>query len=241
MLFVGKKIKKLDMSRSGQVSNVEMEEGWKSLLMDEFSKEYFLSIKSFLMAEKKAGKVIYPKGSNIFNAFNSTPLDKVKVVILGQDPYHGPGQAMGLSFSVPKGIRVPASLKNVYKELHRDIGFDIPDHGDLSSWARQGVFLLNAMLTVEHKQAGSHKKIGWQEFTNAVIKRLSDEKEGIVFMLWGNFAKAKKELIDTQKHHVLESAHPSPLARNLFQGCAHFSLANEILKNAGKQTIDWSL
>jgi len=229
------------MSGSGQAPNIKMEEGWKNLLEEEFTKEYFLGIKFFLLAEKKAGKVIYPKGAQIFNAFNSTPLDTVKVVILGQDPYHGPGQAMGLSFSVPKGIRVPASLKNVYKELQRDLNFDIPDHGDLSPWAAQGVFLLNAMLTVEHKQAGSHKKIGWQDFTNAVIKKLSEEKEGIVFMLWGNFAKAKKEFIDTDKHFVLESAHPSPLAGNRFQGCAHFSTANELLKKAGKKTIDWSL
>lgn len=229
------------MSGSGQAPDVKMEEGWKNLLMEEFSEEYFQGIKSFLLAEKKAGKVIYPKGSHIFNAFNSTPLDKVKVVILGQDPYHGPGQAMGLSFSVPKGIRVPASLKNIYKEMHRDLGFEIPDHGDLSPWAAQGVFLLNAMLTVEHKQAGSHKKIGWQDFTNAVIRKLSEEKKGLVFMLWGNFAKAKKEFINQENHFILESAHPSPLAGNKFQGCSHFSLANDHLTKNGKVAIDWTL
>ena len=232
---------KYKMSASFYAPNIKMEEGWKGLLEEEFTKDYFKDIQSFLSLEKNEGKVIYPEEAQIYNAFNSTPLDQVKLVILGQDPYHGPGQAMGLSFSVPQGIKVPASLKNIYKELHRDLGFEIPVHGDLSSWAEQGVFLLNAMLTVEHKQAGSHRKIGWQEFTTAVIKNLSDKKEGIIFMLWGNFAKAKKELIDEQKHYVLEAAHPSPLARNKFQGCAHFSKANEILKKDGKETINWSL
>ncbi len=162
-------------------------------------------------------------------------------MILGQDPYHGPGQAMGLSFSVPKGIRPPASLKNIYKEMHSDVGLEIPAHGDLSSWAAQGVFLLNAMLTVEHKKAGSHKKIGWQTFTNAVIKKLSDERDGLVFMLWGNFAKEKKILIDEMKHYVLEAVHPSPLAGNGFQGCQHFSRANELLQKQGLEPIDWTL
>ena len=157
------------MSSSNKLPNVKIEASWKQLLASEFSASYFQEIKSFLVEEKKAGKVIYPKGSLIFNAFDSTPVDQVKVVILGQDPYHGPGQAMGLSFSVPQGVAVPASLKNIYKELHQDVGMDIPQHGDLSSWAKQGVFLLNAMLTVEHRQAGSHKKIGWQKFTLSLI------------------------------------------------------------------------
>lgn len=224
-----------------KVNNVKIEEGWKNVLTSEFQAPYFAAIKQFLVNEKAAGKTIYPPGSKIFNAFDSTPFDKVKVVILGQDPYHGPGEAMGLCFSVPQGVRVPPSLKNVYKELNRDLGFTIPNHGDLSTWADQGVFLLNAMLTVEHKKAGSHKKIGWQKFTDAVIKNISDNKEGIIFMLWGNFAKGKKELIDEMKHYVLESVHPSPLAGNGFQGCSHFSKANELLQKQGKQTINWQV
>lgn len=224
-----------------KVNNVKIEEGWKNVLTSEFQAPYFAAIKQFLVNEKAAGKTIYPPGSKIFNAFDSTPFDKVKVVILGQDPYHGPGEAMGLCFSVPQGVRVPPSLKNVYKELNRDLGFTIPNHGDLSTWADQGVFLLNAMLTVEHKKAGSHKKIGWQKFTDAVIKNISDHKEGIIFMLWGNFAKGKKELIDEMKHYVLESVHPSPLAGNGFQGCGHFSKANELLQKQGKQTINWQV
>lgn len=222
-------------------NTVQLEEGWKKVLQSEFDQDYFAAIKQFLLDEKAAGKQIYPPGSLIFNAFNSTPFDQVKVVVLGQDPYHNPGQAMGLSFSVPKSQRVPPSLKNIYKEMHNDIGFEIPAHGDLSEWASQGVFLLNAMLTVEHKKAGSHKKIGWQTFTAAVIKAISDHHEGIIFMLWGNFAKNKKELIDQEKHHVLEAVHPSPLAGNGFQGCQHFSKANEILKQQGLMEIDWQL
>jgi len=163
------------------------------------------------------------------------------VVILGQDPYHGPGQAMGLSFSVPDGVRTPASLRNIYKELHNDVGMEVPNHGNLTKWAEQGVFLLNAMLTVEARKAGSHKKIGWQTFTNAVIKAISDHHEGIVFLLWGNFAKGKKEFIDQMKHHVLESVHPSPLAGNGFQGNKHFSKTNELLEKQGRGIIDWSL
>ena len=224
-----------------QIKNVQIEESWKEALNEEFKKPYFLEIKKHLLNAKKEGKTIYPPGSLIFNAFNTTPLDKVEVVILGQDPYHGPGQAMGLSFSVPKNIAIPASLKNIYKELNRDLGVKIPNHGDLTNWAKQGVFLLNAMLTVEARQAGSHKNIGWQTFTDAVIKTISDRCNGVVFLLWGNFAKNKKVLIDEMKHYVLEAVHPSPLAGNGFQGCNHFSKANELLKNQGKQPIDWSL
>jgi len=224
-----------------QIKDVQIEESWKEALKDEFQKPYFLEIKEYLVTAKKAGKTIYPPGPLIFNAFNTTPLDKVEVVIIGQDPYHGPDQAMGLSFSVPKNIAIPASLKNIYKELNRDLGIKIPNHGDLTNWAKQGVFLLNAMLTVEARQAGSHKKIGWQTFTDAVIKTISDRCNGVVFLLWGNFAKNKKVLIDEMKHYVLEAVHPSPLAGNGFQGCNHFSKANELLKNQGKQPIDWSL
>lgn len=170
-----------------------------------------------------------------------TPFDQVRVVILGQDPYHGPGQAMGLCFSVPKAIPIPASLKNIYKELHRDVGFSIPQHGDLSNWTTQGVFLLNSILTVEKNNAASHSKIGWQIFTDAVIKILSNERAGLIFLLWGNYARSKKDLIDLSKHTVLEAAHPSPLARDAFNGCRHFSKTNTILKNRGEIPINWSL
>jgi uracil-DNA glycosylase len=224
-----------------QITNVQIEESWKEALKEEFQKPYFLEIKSFLVKAKKEGKIIYPPGPLIFNAFNSTPLDKLRVVILGQDPYHGHGQAMGLSFSVPKNIAVPASLKNIYKELNRDLGIAIPKHGDLTNWAKQGVFLLNAMLSVEHGRASSHKNIGWQTFTDAVIKTISDRCGGVVFLLWGNFAKNKKGLIDEMKHYVLESVHPSPLAGNGFQGCGHFSKTNELLKKQGKKIIDWAI
>lgn len=224
-----------------QVNNVKIEESWKQALQQEFQQPYFAAIKQFLVQEKQAGKTIYPSGSLIFNAFNTTPLDQVKVVILGQDPYHGPNQAMGLSFSVPRQVAIPASLRNVYKEIHRDLVLPIPTHGDLSKWAQQGVFLLNAMLTVEARKAGSHKKIGWQKFTDAVIQSISQHREGIVFMLWGNFAKNKKSLIDLTKHHVLESVHPSPLAGNAFQGNSHFSKANELLTAQGQTAIDWAV
>lgn len=224
-----------------QTRQVQIEESWKQILKQEFKKDYFSNIKKFLLDEFEVGKTIYPPGKQIFNAFNLTPFSRLKVVIIGQDPYHGPGQAMGLCFSVPENIKVPASLKRIYKELHNDIGMDIPNHGDLTKWAKQGVFLLNAILTVEHKSPSSHKKIGWQEFTDNVIKKISDEKEGIVFLLWGNFAKAKREIIDESKHHILDSAHPSPLAGNKFFDNHHFSKTNELLKKQGKETIDWTL
>jgi uracil-DNA glycosylase len=223
------------------VNNVQIEPQWKAALSDEFDKPYFAEIKQFLVAEKAAGKVIFPPGPLIFNAFNKTPFDQVKVVILGQDPYHNPGEAMGLSFSVPKGKRVPPSLVNIYKEIHADLDLPIPSHGDLSAWAEQGVLLLNAMLTVESGKPASHQKIGWQSFTDAVIHTLSEKREGLVFMLWGNFAKGKKALIDANKHTVLEAAHPSPLAGNAFQGCRHFSKANAALTQNGKTPINWSL
>jgi uracil-DNA glycosylase len=216
---------------------VQIEASWKAALADEFQQPYFAAIKQFLVAEKNAGKVIFPPGPLIFNAFNTTPFQEVKVVILGQDPYHNPGEAMGLSFSVPKGVRVPPSLVNIYKELQSDLGVTPPGHGDLSDWARQGVLLLNAMLTVEARKAASHQHIGWQTFTDAVIRRISEGREGVVFMLWGKFAQGKKALIDPSRHLVLEAAHPSPLAGNAFQGCKHFSKANAYLK----KPIQWQL
>jgi uracil-DNA glycosylase len=229
------------------MSMVRIEESWKRALANEFEQPYFQKLTTFLKTELAAGKTIYPPGSLIFNAFDTTPFDKVKVVILGQDPYHNHGEAMGLSFSVPKGVRVPPSLKNIYKEILADVGFPIPTHGDLTAWSNQGVFLLNAMLTVEKSiiagksSAASHQQVGWQFFTDAVIKKLSSEREHLVFMLWGNFAKRKKELIDTDKHLVLESAHPSPLAGNAFSGCKHFSQANNYLKMNKLEPIDWQI
>lgn len=224
------------------MSLVKIEPSWHEALKDEFEQPYFKAIKEFLVAEKAAGKAIYPPGNLIFNAFNLTPFNEVKVVILGQDPYHNPGEAMGLSFSVPNGVKVPASLAKIYKELSTDIeGFQIPNHGNLEPWAQQGVLMLNAMLTVEHKQAGSHQKIGWQNFTDAVIRQLSAQREGIVFLLWGAFAKAKGQLIDSSRHYVLGAAHPSPLAGNAFLGCKHFSQTNTLLQQQGKTPIDWKL
>lgn len=222
-------------------SSVKIEASWKEKLAGEFSKPYFAQIKDFLSESKAKGSTIFPPGPLIFNAFEKTPFDKVRVVILGQDPYHNPGQAMGLCFSVPRNMPLPASLKNIYKELHRDIGFTIPDHGDLSAWASHGVFLLNAILTVEQNKAGSHGSIGWHLFTNAVIRILSEEREGLFFLLWGNYARAKKELIDLKKHTVLEAAHPSPLARDAFKGCSHFSKVNQILISRGESPINWAL
>lgn len=222
-------------------SDIRIAPSWKERLLPEFSKPYFAQIKGFLAQEKSKGKTIYPPGPLIFNAFDSTPFDKVRVVILGQDPYHGPDQAMGLCFSVSKNVAVPASLKNIYKELHQDVGFKIPAHGDLTPWTTQGVFLLNAILTVERSQAGSHSKIGWQIFTDAVIKILSEQRSGLIFLLWGNYARSKSALIDQSKHTILEAAHPSPLARNAFSGCKHFSQVNAILKSRGESSINWSL
>jgi uracil-DNA glycosylase len=221
--------------------NVQIEESWKQVLADEFGQPYFQAIKTFLVHEKNAGKTIFPPGPLIFNAFNQTPFGKVRVVILGQDPYIKPGEAMGLSFSVPKGVRVPPSLANIYKEINRDLGLPIPTHGDLTHWAKQGVLLLNATLTVQAGASNSHKDIGWQKFTDAVIRRVSEGKDGVVFLLWGTFARGKKLLIDEMKHHVLEAAHPSPLAGNSFQGCGHFSRTNEILEKQGQQPIDWQV
>jgi len=221
--------------------DVKIEQQWKEKLSSEFDKDYFVNLVKFLHSEKAAGKTIYPPGSLIFNAFALTPFDKVKVVILGQDPYHGPNQAHGLSFSVPDNVPAPPSLKNIYKEIESDLGIRLNKNGNLENWAKQGVFLLNAVLTVRASEPTSHSRIGWIEFTDAVIKTISDNTEGVVFMLWGNFARGKKELIDSTKHYILEAAHPSPLARGAFFGCKHFSKCNTILKELGKTPIDWSL
>lgn len=220
---------------------VKIENTWKNALACEFDKPYFASLVRFLHQEKAAGVKIFPPGSQIFRAFDLTPLDKVKVVILGQDPYHGEGQAHGLSFSVPAGVPAPPSLKNIFKEIKDDLGIEMSGYPDLENWARQGVLLLNAVLTVRSSEAASHSRIGWQEFTDAVIRCISDRCDGVVFMLWGNFARTKKELIDHSRHHVLEAAHPSPLARGAFFGCRHFSRANALLSAAGKTPIDWKL
>lgn len=221
--------------------NVKIEASWKAVLESEFEQPYFQSIASFLRQQKASGKVIYPPGPLIFNAFNTTPFEEVKAVILGQDPYHNPGEAMGLCFSVPRGVRVPPSLQNIYKELQADLGCSVPSHGDLTAWAQQGVFLLNAMLTVEHKSPASHQKIGWQNFTDAVIRKLSQQRQGLVFMLWGNFARQKRSLIDASRHLILESAHPSPFSATAFFGCRHFSKANAYLQQQGQPGIDWCL
>ena len=222
--------------------DVKIENSWKDALKQEFSKPYFKQIATHIKTEKSQRKTIYPPGRSIFNAFDSTPLDKIKVVILGQDPYHGAGQAHGLCFSVPEGIAPPPSLVNIFKELHEDIGITIPNHGNLSHWAQQGVFLLNASLTVRAGEPMSHAKIGWAEFTDAVIRKISEEKDHVVFMLWGKFAQEKRILIDESKHLVLRSAHPSPLSASFgFFGCRHFSKANEWLMSKGIDPVDWSL
>jgi uracil-DNA glycosylase len=221
--------------------SVKIEESWKEVLQEEFEQPYFQAITAFLRTALAAGKTIYPPGPLIFNAFNTTPFHQVKVVILGQDPYIKPGEAMGLSFSVQKGVQIPPSLQNIYKELKEDLGCPIPNHGDLTRWAEQGVFLLNAALTVERGLSNSHAKIGWHTFTDAVIGRLAEQREGLVFMLWGNFAKQKSALIDPFKHLILEAAHPSPLAGGAFNGCRHFSKANEFLAMQGQKTIDWCI
>ena len=222
--------------------NVKMEASWKKVLENEFKKPYFKQIVEHLKTEKEQGKVIYPPGSLIFNAFDKTPFDEVKVVILGQDPYHGPKQAHGLSFSVQKGVPPPPSLHNIFKELHEDVGMPIPNHGNLEKWAEQGVLLLNASLTVRANEPMSHSKIGWHTFTDTVITKVSEEKDHVVFMLWGKFAQEKIALIDKKKHLILTSAHPSPLsAKNGFFGNHHFSKANAFLMKHGLDPIDWSL
>lgn len=219
-----------------------MEESWKNVLKEEFDKTYFQHIVTFLKAEKASGKTIYPPGPLIFNAFKQTPFDKVKVVILGQDPYHNKNQAHGLSFSVSDRVTKPPSLVNIFKEIKDDLGLQIPAYGNLQKWANQGVLLLNASLTVRENEPGSHSQIGWLQFTDDVIKKISNEKEGVVFLLWGKFAQQKQALIDETKHFVLKAAHPSPLsANNGFFGCRHFSKTNELLTKQHKTPIDWKL
>jgi uracil-DNA glycosylase len=222
--------------------NVQIEDSWKEVLKDEFKKNYFRQITDHIKTEKSQGKTIYPPGRLIFNAFEQTPLSSVKVVIIGQDPYHGPRQAMGLSFSVPVGVPPPPSLINIFKELNEDVGAPIPNHGDLSSWARQGVMLLNASLTVRAGEPMSHSKIGWHLFTNSVIGKISQLRENVVFLLWGKFAQEKKDLIDAKKHQIFKAAHPSPLSAHTgFFGCRHFSKTNNFLMQQGLDPINWAI
>ena len=219
----------------------QIENSWKEVLWDEFQAAYFRGLKDFLVGERELHKV-YPPGKLIFNAFRHTPFQDVKVVILGQDPYHGKGQAHGLCFSVPQGVPPPPSLINIFKEQQKDLGIPFPAHGNLEAWARQGVLLLNATLTVRAGQAGSHQNRGWENFTNAVIKKISQQREGVVFMLWGRYAQVKEALVDGSRHLILKAAHPSPLsAHNGFFGCKHFSRANAYLQKQGKSPIDWAL
>ncbi|KAI5353479.1 PREDICTED: uracil-DNA glycosylase [Prunus dulcis] len=220
-----------------------VEETWLEAFPSELQKPYAKTLSKFVENEICGGALpIYPPTHLIFNALNSTPFDRVKAVILGQDPYHGPGQAMGLSFSVPEGVKVPSSLVNIFKELHQDLGCSIPSHGNLEKWAVQGVLLLNAVLTVRNHQANSHAKKGWEQFTDAVIKTISQKREGVVFLLWGNSAQQKSKLIDESKHHILKAAHPSGLSANRgFFGCRHFSRTNQLLEEMGIPSIDWQL
>lgn len=221
--------------------NPQIEESWKKVLTGEFQQEYFRELKNFLVEERRQYRV-YPPGSKIFAAFDFTPFTSVKVVLLGQDPYHGQGQAQGLCFSVPRGIPKPPSLVNIFKELHDDLGLAIPPHGNLEAWARQGVLLLNATLTVRANQAGSHQHKGWEQFTDAAIRALSEQRENLVFMLWGNYAQAKAALVDGHKHCILKAPHPSPFSANQgFFGCRHFSRANDFLVRAGKEPVDWQI
>jgi uracil-DNA glycosylase len=222
--------------------NIKLEPEWKAALASEFSQPYMRELKIFLKQEAAKGKKVYPRGADIFNAFNHTPLSKVKVVILGQDPYHGPGQAHGLSFSVRDGVPPPPSLKNIYKEMHADLGVPVPKTGNLTPWADQGVLLLNTVLTVEDSQAGSHRKRGWEKFTDSVIRVLNQRQDPIVFILWGAFAQSKAEMISQPPHAILKAPHPSPLsAHNGFFGSKPFSKTNALLKKWGKAPIDWSL
>lgn len=221
---------------------VELHSSWLEQIGDEFDKPYMKALKAFLLTEKKQGKIIYPVGKNIFNALNSTPFDKVRVVILGQDPYHGPGQAHGLCFSVLPGVAHPPSLQNIFKEIKQELGLPIPAHGCLQYWAEQGVLLLNATLTVEQGLAGSHQGKGWEEFTDVIIRCLNEKREGLVFMLWGSYAQKKGAFIHPSRHTILKSPHPSPLsAHRGFLGNGHFVAANAALRARGMAEIDWSL
>ncbi len=221
---------------------VKLDESWRIPLAEEFASPYMKMLKAFLVAEKAAGKRIFPKGSEWFRALDLTPLNKVRVVILGQDPYHGPGQAHGLCFSVPPGVRPPPSLINIFKELESDLGLPRPNHGHLEHWARQGVLLLNSVLTVESGLAASHKDRGWERFTDAVIRLVNAQSQPTVFLLWGSYAQKKAAFVDASRHLILKAAHPSPLsAHNGFLGCKHFSQANAFLEAQGQAAIDWSL
>lgn len=220
-------------------NKIDISPSWREALKKEFESPYFDNLVASLKKVIKEGTIVYPPGKLIFNVYNQLKPEDIRIVILGQDPYHNPGEAMGLSFSVPDKVKIPPSLKNIYKEIASDIGGSIPTHGNLTSWVDQGVFLLNAFLTVEQNKAASHRNIGWQTFTDATIHYISNEFENIVFMLWGNFAKSKKPLINTEKHLVLEAAHPSPLAGNAFSECKHFSKANAYLIQHGKSPIQW--
>ena len=222
--------------------NIKLDASWLDKLDDQFTAEYMQQLKTFLRAEKDQGKVIFPPGAQWFSAFNATPFDKVKVVVLGQDPYHGPGQAHGLCFSVMPGVQIPPSLQNIFKEIRQDLGLRIPNHGCLQHWAEQGVLLLNATLTVEQHRAGSHQGRGWEMFTDRAIALLNEQREGLVFLLWGSYAQKKGQLIDERRHCVLRAPHPSPLsAHRGFFGCRHFSRTNSYLESTGQQPIDWSL
>lgn len=219
-----------------------MHESWMRMVGAEFDKPYMRALRTFLSEEKQQGKIIYPRGAQIFNAFNHTHFDDVKVVLLGQDPYHGPGQAHGLCFSVRPGIKPPPSLVNIFKEINSDLGIPVPGHGCLDAWSKQGVLLLNSVLTVEQANAGSHAGKGWETFTDKVIETLNDQRDGLVFLLWGSYAQKKGQLIDESKHLVLKAPHPSPLSSHRgFFGCKHFSRTNQYLKSIAKTPIDWSL
>jgi uracil-DNA glycosylase len=220
----------------------ELHPSWQTMIGSEFDQPYMQNLKEFLQAEKSAGKTIYPPGPLIFNAFNHTPFDQVRVVIIGQDPYHGPGQAMGLSFSVPQSVKVPPSLVNIFKEIQQDLGLTMSGSGDLTPWADQGVLLLNATLTVEQAKAGSHQKRGWEQFTDAAIAALNAQREGLVFVLWGSYAQKKGAVIDRTKHLVLESVHPSPLsAHRGFFGNRQFSTINDYLISRGETPVNWQI
>ena len=221
---------------------IQLEPSWLAQLAGEFEQPYMRDLRTFLLAEQHAGKHIYPSGNEFFNAFAHTPLDKVKVVILGQDPYHGEGQAHGLCFSVKPGVAIPPSLKNIYKEIHAELGLPVPRHGHLTAWADQGVLLLNSVLSVESSRAASHQGKGWETFTDKVIDVVNRQREGVVFMLWGSYAQRKGAFIDGERHCVLKAPHPSPLsAHRGFFGCGHFLMANEYLQGRGDTPIDWSL
>ncbi len=223
-----------------KASKVKLEPGWRRHLQSQFDEPYMKSLRKYLVERGKTATV-YPPPARWFSAFDATPFDQVKVVILGQDPYHGPGQAHGMCFSVLPGVAIPPSLRNIYKELKSDLNIDPVSHGYLQSWATQGVFLLNSVLTVEHGQAAAHQGKGWEQFTDVVIEKLSSQTTSTVFMLWGGYAKKKGQIIDTGKHCVLTSAHPSPLSVRGFTGCRHFSKANEYLQSVGKSPVQWQL